>query len=100
MNDQKPNTPAQSVKTEPNKDAKATYEAKQANDVKESVARQQAADMMPRQESTRKATKEQQVEGHHDHTHDHLKPQSPFHLDKHESQEKDNDYYQGHGMSQ
>lgn len=78
--------------------AKAAYEAKQAKDVKASVDRQKGADSMQRQEPARKATKEPQAEGHHDHTHDHLKPQSPFHLDKRESQEKDNDYY--HGMSQ
>jgi hypothetical protein len=98
MNAQKPNTPARSVKTEPNKDAKAAYEAKQAKDVKESVARQRAADMMPRHESPKKAAENQQTTGHSGHTHDHLKPQSPFHLDKRASQEQDNDYY--HGMSQ
>lgn len=98
MNGQKPNTSTQSAKTEPAKDAKSAYEAKQAKDVKSSVDRQKGADSFQRQEPAKKANKEQQTEGHHDHTHDHLKPQSPFHLDKQESQEKDNDYY--NGMSQ
>ncbi|MBI3415227.1 MAG: hypothetical protein HY043_07890 [Verrucomicrobia bacterium] len=115
MNDQKPNTPAQRVNNNPDKDAKAAYEAKQAKDVKASVDRQKAADNLHRHESAEKANKEPQAEGHLGHTHDHLPPQLPFHLDKRESdnkeasrksahapkpetQEKDNDYF--YGMSQ
>ena len=98
MNGQKPNTPAQSAKTEPTRDAKAAYEAKQAKDVKDSVTRQKATDTTPRQESAKKANQEPRAEGHNGHTHDHVEPESPFHLDKRESQEKDNDYY--NGMSQ
>ncbi len=112
MNDQKPNTPAQRGTNSPDKDAKAAYEAKQAKDVKESVARQKAADMLPRHESAEKANKEPQAEGHLGHTHDHLPPQYPFQRDTREPDKKDasrksaptskpethgedNDYYNG-----
>lgn len=89
MNDQKPNTPAQRAKEGPDKDAKAAYEAKQAKDVKESVDRTKGADKLQRQESAEKANKELPAEGHLGHTHDHLPPQLPFHLDKRESDKKD-----------
>ena len=78
-----------------NSPAKDAYDAKQAKDVKESVDRQKAADMLPRHEPAEKANKEPQAQGHLGHTHDHLEPQLPFHLDKHEAQGQDNDYYNG-----
>jgi hypothetical protein len=70
-------------------DAKAAYEAKQAKDVKQSVDRLKGADKLQRQESAEKANKELPAEGHLGHTHDHLPPQLPFHLDKRESDKKD-----------
>jgi hypothetical protein len=77
---------------------KAAYDAKQAAAVKESVAKQRAADNGPRHESPKKANNEQHGEGHVGHTHDHLAPQSPFHADKGETHQQDHDYY--NGMSQ
>jgi len=98
MNDPKPNTPAQRTTDGSEKSAQAAYYAKQAQDLKESLNNIKAPHNTQRQASPEKGNKEPQVEGHLGHTHDHLAPQMPFHLDKHETQEKDNDYY--NGMSQ